>query len=723
MKEIITINDAKKQMLKLNVIIYGTIRDIEQHFFTSFSNLENITKLFNKSLIIIFENDSSDSTRDKLIEWSKQVNEGIDKQIILKDNLISLYPLRAHRLAYCRNCIINYIYDNNYHHIYDYAIHCDLDNRFWSINYDSIATSFQYDLNNWDVMTCVNKNKTYYDFWALRCDKTWFNINIFSCDTHDIDYNTKTGGFENLLKNATEPIETTSSFNGLGIYKLKSLICCRYSAYYFCNICKNVNIGCKEDNDHIGLHKQMVNNDCKIFINNKMYIQSSPTNSIPYETFISSIKNIQYINKNSLLYVLINDLLDKTGKWIMDDIGDGYIANILTNYCSNPLYAFSTAKSSYTLLNKNIVILKDIYYEFTNYVFDDINNPAEYVSFIYIDSDSYQITKDILNNLCNKIQNGCIIMFKNLLNQTKYYLRALKALYEFTQEYEIQYEWYVTNAITDLNSEIIELNTTEENLISIKIIKNPFFNVISKEINFDSSEYLDFDWIFYTTHYNDLSNIKNKEDAFIHWKNHGKYEGRIVKPHIDNVDNTDNTDKTDIHNKDNQPIHLFDWEAYLELNRDLKENDIETKEHAYSHWTKHGITEGRLCKFDWCTYVKNYNLLSKSIDNKIKAINHWLDNGKPEINIIKVDYEEQLFDWKYYMDEYKDLKQFNSPSLAWNHWITYGKKEGRKCHNFNWTNYLLLNSDLMKSGIDNEMLATEHWIKHGRKENRKYVSK
>ena len=49
----------------------------------------------------------------------------------------------------------------------------------------------------------------------------------------------------------------------------------------------------------------------------------------------------------------------------------------------------------------------------------------------------------------------------------------------------------------------------------------------------------------------------------------------------------------------------------------------------------------------------------------------------------------------------------------------FGKKEGRKGHNFNWTNYLLANSDLVKVGIDNEIAATKHWIYNGRLENRK----
>ena len=179
MFEAIELNESKKLMKSLNVIIYGTIRDIEEHFTKSFANIYLLSKLFNKVYIIIFENDSSDNTRNLLTSWSKFNNVNITKHIILENNLINKIPLRATRLAYCRNKILNHIFENNLDKTYQYAIHCDLDDRFWSLDYDSICNCFQYDSNTWDAMFPINKNYSYYDYWALRCNETWFNKNIF----------------------------------------------------------------------------------------------------------------------------------------------------------------------------------------------------------------------------------------------------------------------------------------------------------------------------------------------------------------------------------------------------------------------------------------------------------------------------------------------------------------------------------------------------------------
>ena len=156
----------------------------------------------------------------------------------------------------------------------------------------------------------------------------------------------------------------------------------------------------------------------------------------------------------------------------------------------------------------------------------------------------------------------------------------------------------------------------------------------------------------------------------------------------------------------------------MELNRDLKEYNANNKEVAYNHWINHGQKEGRLREFDWCCYVKKYNLANLNIDTKIKAINHWLDNGKPELNN-QINYDEQLFDWKYYISHNSDLSHLQSYEAALHHWINYGIKEHRKSHNFKWTNYLLANSDLVNEGINTENQAIYHWINYGKKEKRK----
>ena len=690
-------------MKELNIVIYGTVRNIENDFTTSFSNIDVICKYFKNVYIIILENDSTDNTSTLLVNWSKTQSNNIQKHVIFKNNLDETYPLRAHRLAYCRNTILNYIVDNNIHLSYQYAMHCDLDDRFWLVDYNSMCNCFQYDLESWDAMSCVNTNKDYYDYWALRCEQSWFNINIFSCKANGIDYTTKVDSFKTLLKNTNGLIPVTSSFNGLAIYKMNSIIYCRYSAEYKCSICNNENRGCLEDNDHIGLHNQMINNNCKLFINTKMYLQSKPPNSISYYEFMKDIVNTKAISQNILLYLLMNNLVNTKGKWIMVKLGDGEAANIITNYYKDDLYVFDNNTENHNyLLNKNTNITKgaidDNIYFFSNHKL----LKEDFISFIYVNCHNYHDVKEVLYSVYNKIKEDTIIIFNSLIYFKDTTLEGLKALYEFTQEYEIKFEWLLINN----NKQKSETQKT----VAIKIISNIYFNHVNENINYTSLEYENFNWIFYTTHHTDLMHITTKEDAYKHWIIHGKHESRICEPPINQIQPSN-----DIINE--KECESFDWETYLELNRDLKNSGIDTREETIRHWLHHGKSENREHTFDWCYYIKKYNLMSQSIDTKIKAINHWIDSGRPEINNINNDVE--MFDWKFYINNYNDLKHLDNETSAYTHWREFGKAEGRMCNNFRWTNYLLYNKDLLSLGINTEELAIEHWIKYGKKENRK----
>jgi hypothetical protein len=718
MKEIINIDDAKSIMKKKNIIIYGTIRDIEDDFLSSFTNLDLISSYFNKVYIIILENDSSDKTRELLIEWSNTSILNVTKHLILKENIDLSYTLRAHRLSYCRNLILNYISDNNLQNTYEYVFHCDLDNRFWSVNYESICNCFQYDLNEWDMMSCVSYNKTYYDFWALRCDSSWFNINIFSCNTNGIDYCTKVNEFETQLKNTNGLIPTNSSFNGLGIYKLTSIINCRYNAEYKCYLCNNTNRGCWEDNDHIGLHKQMINNNCKLFINNKMYIKSRPENAIPYKNFINSIY-IPNIKKTPLNYLLINELIEKNGYWIMIGPDNNDYPNLITNYYDESFYYFNQLKDELpnSLFNKNVVTINDNYsISFKNNL---LSSNSKEITFIYINLFKYNEIRMIFDNLFWKIKVGCIIIFDKLINYKEYLLNGLKVLYENIYEYGLEFEWLMMNGEIKTNN-FFSFNNSES--VAIKITANKYnVNNGLSYFTYSSNEYDEFNWNIYTDFYDDLKHIKSKEDAYNHWKNYGEKEGRICKSIETASASSSASASTNLVVHSNENDEIFDWEMYLELNPDLTENDNNlTKEDAYNHWINHGKNEGRLCYFDWCLYIKNYNLVSKSIDTKIKAIRHWINNGMPILsNKTKDDYDYELFDWKFYIKSNEDLNHIDSHELAWNHWINFGKHEGRISHNFKWSTYLLLNNDLIEAGINTEDLALSHYIKHGKHEQRR----
>jgi hypothetical protein len=200
-----------------------------------------------------------------------------------------------------------------------------------------------------------------------------------------------------------------------------------------------------------------------------------------------------------------------------------------------------------------------------------------------------------------------------------------------------------------------------------------------------------FDWETYINNYEDLQKeeINTKEKAWKHWTLHGELEGRTYKNIKENDQNIE---------KDCLTLNNFDWETYINNYEDLQEEEINTKEKAWKHWTLYGELEGRTYKkknikkdcliinnFDWKTYVNNYkDLQEKKIDTREKAYEHWILHGELEGRTYKKNIEKDCltinnFDWETYVNNYEDLqeKKINTREKAWNHWILYGKEQKR----------------------------------------------
>lgn len=87
------------------------------------------------------------------------------------------------------------------------------------------------------------------------------------------------------------------------------------------------------------------------------------------------------------------------------------------------------------------------------------------------------------------------------------------------------------------------------------------------------------------------------------------------------------------------------------------------------------------------------------------------------------------FDWKIYIANYEDLQKAGicTKEKAYQHWIKYGKKEGRTFKDinnndkFNWTSYIDNYEDLQKAGINTKEKAYQHWMNYGIKEGRTYI--
>ena len=202
----------------------------------------------------------------------------------------------------------------------------------------------------------------------------------------------------------------------------------------------------------------------------------------------------------------------------------------------------------------------------------------------------------------------------------------------------------------------------------------------------------------------------------------------------------------------------FDWKQYVQNYNDLKENGVNSQEKAWNHWINNGKFEGRTylpfinnkkkkihksidmdkisLDFDWKQYVENYkDLEDTGIDTLEKAWKHWTYHGqfegrtyfpfiKKSINTISSD-----FDWKQYVENYKDLEDTGIDTLekAWKHWIEYGENEGRTylykvSYKFNWKQYILNYKDLQESGLNTFEQALYHWENYGEMEGRTYMN-
>jgi len=132
--------------------------------------------------------------------------------------------------------------------------------------------------------------------------------------------------------------------------------------------------------------------------------------------------------------------------------------------------------------------------------------------------------------------------------------------------------------------------------------------------------------------------------------------------------------------------------------------------------------------FDWKKYINTYKDLYY-INTKEEAWYHWINYGKHENRVLEEDLknneEYKNFDWKTYVSNYEDLANIDSKDDAWKHWLHHGKSENRViCNlenhkeytNFDWKIYVDNYEDLTHIVSKDE--AWNHWIKYGKSENR-----
>lgn len=234
-----------QKMKKYSVIIGGTCRNNEKHIGQILDNIEKCGKKFKKFTVILYENDSTDKTREILLSKKK------DNYIyILEDGIKE--ERRTKRLERGRNKILDTIRNINTDNQYQYFINMDLDN----VNYEgtfihTIESCFVEDEDKWDAQF-GNQKDAYYDIWALR-KENYFNEDFVLSQKSEEIINDRPNLPDGKL------ISVNSAFGGISVYKLSSIPAhCKYVGAYSSG---------HEKCEHVEFNECIKNNGGKLFIN------------------------------------------------------------------------------------------------------------------------------------------------------------------------------------------------------------------------------------------------------------------------------------------------------------------------------------------------------------------------------------------------------------------------------------------------------------------------
>lgn len=226
------LTEGIKRASSLNLAICSIVRDCERNLKKNILVMDKIRSYFNSSVVILFENDSVDKTREVLMAWSErdkdvyvetQQNEGIT--IPFKDvGSVNKYysEFRISKMASFRNKYLDQLDKLDFKP--DYVIIVDLDVA--RIYFDGVMKSFAIS-DYWDVV-CANGTslspklrRRYYDAYAL--------VELGKEEIPQTEEMIRENSLKwSFMKEGQPLIPVYSAFGGLAIYRYDAIKSIRY---------------------------------------------------------------------------------------------------------------------------------------------------------------------------------------------------------------------------------------------------------------------------------------------------------------------------------------------------------------------------------------------------------------------------------------------------------------------------------------------------------------
>jgi hypothetical protein len=272
------VEEGRNIIKNKKVVIYGLARDVSGVIESGLNIVSGLGKGFEDYKIVIFENDSSDNTRDIIKSRAK-----IDKNIILitccnegdcdcklkmKHPKVdgAMVKSRIEKMAQIRNRCLNYIKENL--HDYDYVVSVDLDIA-GGIFLDGYVSAFAN--KNWDVLAArgLHPIPLIHSLSIIPSFKPEIIYDAFAFTPFGVDNEYEQKYYvkhhfvqQELQKNkiGSDPVRVNSAFNGLAIYKMESILP------------DNVLYGHKTRCEHTDLHISILNNNGRIYLDPSIII-------------------------------------------------------------------------------------------------------------------------------------------------------------------------------------------------------------------------------------------------------------------------------------------------------------------------------------------------------------------------------------------------------------------------------------------------------------------
>ena len=210
----------------LNVVICGVVKNAANHLRDNIASAIELGKKCDSYKIVIYENNSTDSTKSILSDFNSSpefhiISEDIDSETIKRESKIWAYtkvtgsdhPCRIEQISNARNKLVNELNKSVYDD-FNYVVMIDFDSKMFII--DGIVDSLNLVKENPNRVIYAN-SLNYYDYYALRsphADYSMFGPELMG----EHFWQLMSTQPLKLDPSSTTLVPVYSAFNGIGVY-------------------------------------------------------------------------------------------------------------------------------------------------------------------------------------------------------------------------------------------------------------------------------------------------------------------------------------------------------------------------------------------------------------------------------------------------------------------------------------------------------------------------